>query len=491
MFLIYGSIAIYTGSFFRRESEKERLGLTVARDKIWNLSKPFDGFVHDFYVLQNGLRLHYVTNNPNNSGPPKPLIILIHGYPDSYSVWQFVMQSTILRQESTIVAVDLPGFGGSDSFPPYSATVILEALSEFIIGMREDYNVHYDTDSAKELTDTGMSQSKVFIVGHDWGCVLSYRLASEAPSLADRFILTNGPLPQLFQANRERTTAFAVNMFRAFFNAPIASRHCLTKGFRCLIPLVRQVYKIGYFFSFQLPSGLVRYLLRGGNRSFLRGIHQYATGENNSLLDQNTYLAGCLGPSSDDCKPQTAGDGKQKPKSYPASVVQRVMQDNCAYEATEYYRSGAWSDPWEKSLETIAALYDIEQSQGGSLSSRRHSSGALLFSEPYKGALKAPATIIWGQKDPVLMQQFCLDGIGDYLAKGSQVVMLPRTGHWTPSEVEGRKAVTRVIEWAILGEKDKELEEEIQKVYESSYVGLKEIEVRSVIHTFTAEEYED
>ena len=31
-------------------------------------------------------------------------------------------------------------------------------------------------------------------MGHDWGCALSMRLASEASVLADRFVLSNGPL---------------------------------------------------------------------------------------------------------------------------------------------------------------------------------------------------------------------------------------------------------------------------------------------------------
>jgi pimeloyl-ACP methyl ester carboxylesterase len=87
------------------------------------------------------------------------------------------------------VAVDLPGFGGSDSFPRYSAFDVLESLTEFIIAMRERY---LGTNNA----GSGQGEDaidKVFIVGHDWGCILGYRLAAEAPSLAHRFILTNAP----------------------------------------------------------------------------------------------------------------------------------------------------------------------------------------------------------------------------------------------------------------------------------------------------------
>jgi hypothetical protein len=37
------------------------------------------------------------------------------------------------------------------------------------------------------------------------------------------------------------------------------------------------------------------------------------------------------------------------------------------------------------------------------------------------------------------------------LAKGSQVVLLPRTGHWTTVERESRVALGRVIEWYVDG----------------------------------------
>lgn len=67
----------------------------------------------------------------------------------------------------------------------YSATNVLENLANFVIAVREKHGI--DTNEA-----TGVNRT--IIVGHDWGCVLSMRLAAEAPHLADRFILTNGPL---------------------------------------------------------------------------------------------------------------------------------------------------------------------------------------------------------------------------------------------------------------------------------------------------------
>lgn len=103
-------------------------------------------------------------------------------------LWRYVLDSPTLRQDATLVVPDLPGVGGSDSFAHYGPTEVLEAVTEFVVAMREQYLDTSDADIEGEC-----QANKVFIVGHDWGCVLSYRLAAEAPCLADRFILTNGP----------------------------------------------------------------------------------------------------------------------------------------------------------------------------------------------------------------------------------------------------------------------------------------------------------
>jgi pimeloyl-ACP methyl ester carboxylesterase len=99
-------------------------------------------------------------------------------------MWRRLLQEpAIPLSEATFLAIDLPGYGGSDSFAKYD-TDILEALTEFICVCRETY---------LETLPNGQPRGNTYIVGHDWGCVLAMRLASEAPILADRFILTNGP----------------------------------------------------------------------------------------------------------------------------------------------------------------------------------------------------------------------------------------------------------------------------------------------------------
>ena len=163
-----------------------------ARNKYWNLSQTVFDLHHRFFVLRNGLRLHYFTNFPTTNPPTSQsntLVIFLHGFPDSSLLWRYVTESLTLKENAILVAVDLPGFGGSDSFPHYGAVEVFEALTEFIVGMREQY---LGGDNAEDGQKEGQD-NKVFFVGHDWGCLLGYRLAEEASCLAHRFILTNAP----------------------------------------------------------------------------------------------------------------------------------------------------------------------------------------------------------------------------------------------------------------------------------------------------------
>lgn len=170
--------------------------LIAARNTFWDLSKKWSGLSHQILTLRNGFKFHYVCNDlPGSDGNTKPLVIFIHGYPDSWAIWRYVISSASLQQTASIVAVDLPGFGGSEGLGKYSATSVLENLTEFIITMRMCYGVE---------NDAGVRQKPTVIVAHDWGCAISMRLAAEAPELADRFILSNGPLVSI--SYRERAS---------------------------------------------------------------------------------------------------------------------------------------------------------------------------------------------------------------------------------------------------------------------------------------------
>jgi pimeloyl-ACP methyl ester carboxylesterase len=242
-----------------------------------------------------------------------------------------------------------------------------------------------------------------------------------------------------------------LKIFKQFRQSPRKNFGCLSKTLKALGPLLFQLLLFGYQFAFHLPSFLVSWLGTGGNAAFLRGAHEAAHGEHKAEYKMMESLAISFGPSEAECKPATgSGMNGAAPEGYGESVLQRAKsQKEAFWNMTRYYTDGAGWKPWTKSLEAIADLYalDSEASESSSPSRRRSSSSASspLFADVYKGALRAPATILWGEKDQACTKAICLDGIGDYLARDSEVTLLPRSGHWTTIEAESRAALARVV----------------------------------------------
>jgi pimeloyl-ACP methyl ester carboxylesterase len=98
-------------------------------------------------------------------------------------VWSHLLRDNTLRSKAVLVAVDLPGYGGSDSLDKYDANNVLEVMTEFVISMREKY--------LSSEAEGSTARGPVVLVAHDWGATVAFRLASEAGGLADRFIISN------------------------------------------------------------------------------------------------------------------------------------------------------------------------------------------------------------------------------------------------------------------------------------------------------------
>lgn len=136
-------------------------------------------------------------------------------------------------------------------------------------------------------------------------------------------------------------------------------------------------------------------------------------------------MASSTGPASAQLQTKTPnGD------TYAASLSRRLPDRGMA-EKIRIYRENLFFGVWEKSLETVAALYNISSSAAGASSgyASGSASGTLANTAP-KGALKAPATLVMGQYEPAFDQRLALENARDFLVKGSQVVIVKGAGHW-------------------------------------------------------------
>ncbi|WP_240980595.1 alpha/beta hydrolase [Streptomyces sp. Z423-1] len=96
--------------------------------------------------------------------------ILIHGVPDTHRVWDGVRRNLT---RSDVEAWDLPGFGAP--LPPGFRST------------KEEY-VDWLIDRLERVGEP------VDLVGHDWGCIFTARIASIRPDLVRTWAGGNGPI---------------------------------------------------------------------------------------------------------------------------------------------------------------------------------------------------------------------------------------------------------------------------------------------------------
>lgn len=380
----------------------------TAQKKYWSLDKePIPGFRHAFFENTNGTRLHYVVNVHEGNAAPKNVIFFIHGFPDSFAIWRLVLQSSDLLRDNILIAVDLPGYGGSDSLSAYGPYEVLETLTEFFIGVRKLY-LH--------------EGKKVVAVTHDWGSLIGARLASEAKELADHWIITGGLIPSLTESNARSRVLLMQQMLGAWCRSPLNFR-LLKNGLSTLGPALGQLRRSFYTFCFRLPWPLNNTFATFGNFWFLRLLHSLSDGTQYRIEKKVKKL----GPkAAGEAMAISAGPGVRQIESrgndgiqYGASVRKRISDRGMSHKIG-VYRDGLFLDEWRKSLEMTTALFEIGSS----------TSPSLLAGSVPKGALKAPATIILGEFDPAFDQRLTLDNSRDFLVKGSQVIVVKGAGHW-------------------------------------------------------------
>jgi pimeloyl-ACP methyl ester carboxylesterase len=453
----------------------------IARVRLWDLSEKPYGLTHEFCELKDGMKLHYVLSRPNIETRGKTgLVIFLHGFPgqsslcnrliltksDSWHVWNHFLRDSTLRSSAVLIAVDLPGYGGSDSLDRYDANNVLETLAEFSIKMRDRYLLTDDSAST-----TNISRGPVVLVAHDWGATIAFRLAAEAPGLADRFVISNSFHPATARANFENRFASMRRMLNTWRKSPTNMRP-FWNAFGTVKPVLRQVMKSCYIFVFWLPRPLLADLLaRVGDWWLWRLVAAQSVRSKEPLEGAEGWdtMASILGPSMNQC-PQgrsTNGSGTVVQR-YPYAVTTRAKENRGGYfEKIRLYRENLFFSIWSKSLQTVWELNKLDQQassllqshspvSGGSTTSdspsrRRSSVGVFDMGPP--GTLGAATTIVWGMKDFAVSHEIAIEGIRDYFGvRPSQVVTLPNAGHWTPLEAKGRQTFIDVVQWAAEGE---------------------------------------
>ncbi len=166
-------------------------------------------------LTANGLRFHVVAAGPADG----PLLLLLHGFPEFSYAWRHQLRP-LAALGYRVVAPDQRGYGDSDK-PSGSASYRLDVLADDVVALAAA--IGHDTFS---------------LVGHDWGGIVAWRVASDHPDRVERIAILNAP------------------------NLDIVSRHLLKSP--------SQLVKSTYVALFQLPW-LPERMLSAMNYALLAG----------------------------------------------------------------------------------------------------------------------------------------------------------------------------------------------------------------------------
>jgi len=110
----------------------------------------------------DGLQLAARASGPHD----KPVIVLIHGYPDHSAVWDGVVR--VLSADYRVVTYDVRGAGASSKPSSYTAYRLRQLLSDL-----------------GRVIDAFSPTRTVHLVGHDWGSIQGWHAVTSA-GLCDR-----------------------------------------------------------------------------------------------------------------------------------------------------------------------------------------------------------------------------------------------------------------------------------------------------------------
>ena len=142
------------------------------------------------------LRLHLLETGPRSG----PLVLLLHGFPESAESWREVMLD-LAAAGLRAVAPDLRGYGGSE-VPPGGYD--LDTLAADVVALAEALR----------------PGERVHVVGHDWGGVIAYHLGMHYPERLARLAVVNAPHPAVMARRIWRADQLLRSSYMFFFQLP-------------------------------------------------------------------------------------------------------------------------------------------------------------------------------------------------------------------------------------------------------------------------------
>lgn len=168
--------------------------------------RPADLSVTHHSVQLPSLRLHYVEAGQG------PLVILLHGFPESWWSWRYQLQP-LAEAGFRVIAPDLRGYGETGKQGPYDLDTLVGDVCQLIESLG--------------------AEQRAIVIGHDWGGAVAWHLASTRPEFCERLVVLNCPHPVMMQrallGRRPSLAQLKRSWYFFFFLLPIIPEWVLTR----------------------------------------------------------------------------------------------------------------------------------------------------------------------------------------------------------------------------------------------------------------------
>jgi len=136
-----------------------------------------------------------------------PLAIMVHGFPESWYSWRHQLRP-VAAAGYTACAIDVRGYGGSDKPHPVAAYTLQNIAADLI-----------------RLADALAPDSRVVLIGHDWGAPIVWNTAFTNPERISAVAglsvpFAGAPLRPFTEVFREHFTSQGRFFYQEFFQEP-------------------------------------------------------------------------------------------------------------------------------------------------------------------------------------------------------------------------------------------------------------------------------
>ena len=147
-------------------------------------------------VEANGISFEVLT-----AGSGDRLALCLHGFPEHAYSWRYQMP-VLVDLGYRVWAPNLRGYGATDS-PQNLTAYRLEVLLNDVAALMQ----------AADAEET-------VLIGHDWGGLLAWLIATDRPQLIERLIVLNLPHPACFLREVKRPIQFLKSWYALLFQVP-------------------------------------------------------------------------------------------------------------------------------------------------------------------------------------------------------------------------------------------------------------------------------